>query len=154
MAGDRSASAAPRVLVGVDLVSVQRVTSLLAQPDVAGEVFTARELRYAAGRRRRGEHLAARFAAKEAVFKALGTGLSGGVGWRDVEVVNAASGRPRLRLSGAAEAIAGCFDVRSMEISLSHLDGVALAFVVLLCGRDSAPTPAGQRAAATVGRQA
>jgi holo-[acyl-carrier protein] synthase len=131
------ADTAPRVLVGVDLVGVERVASLLAgTPDLAGEVFTARELAYADGRCRQGEHLAARFAAKEAVFKALGTGLAAGVRWRDVEVVNGASGRPRLRLSGAADVIAARAGVRSMEISLSHAAGLALAITALVCEAD------------------
>jgi holo-[acyl-carrier protein] synthase len=131
---EASAESTPRVLVGTDLVSVDRVASMLAaQPDLAREVFTARELRYAEHRRGRNEHLAARFAAKEAVFKALGTGLAGGMHWRDVEVVNGASGRPRLRLAGAARLVAGRAGVRSMEISLSHAAGLALAFAALLC---------------------
>ena len=143
MLADATRRGAPRVLVGTDLVSVDRITSLLAaQPDLAPEVFTARELSYAAHRRGRNEHLAARFAAKEAVFKALGTGLAGGVRWRDVEVVNGASGRPRLRLAGAARLIAGRAGVRSMEISLSHTAGFAIAFAALLCEAD--PRAAGQ----------
>lgn len=123
-----------RLLVGADLVSVGRVASMLTdQPDLAREVFTERELAYACGRRREDEHLAARFAAKEAVFKALGTGLASGVGWRDVEVVNGASGRPRLGLSGATRQLADRAGVRSMEISLSHTAGLALAVTALLC---------------------
>jgi holo-[acyl-carrier protein] synthase len=110
-----------------------------AEPDLAREVFTARELRYAEHRRGRNEHLAARFAAKEAVFKALGTGLAGGACWRDVEVVNGASGRPRLRLAGAARSIAGRAGVRSMEISLSHTAGLAVAFAALLCEAEPGP---------------
>ncbi|ROO51994.1 holo-[acyl-carrier-protein] synthase [Micromonospora sp. Llam0] len=134
------ASPVPRVLVGTDLVAIDRLASMLtAQPDLAGEVFTERELSYCSGRRRRHEHLAARFAAKEAVFKALGTGLAGGVGWRDVEVVNAASGRPRLRLAGAARSVAGTAGVRSMEISLSHTAHLAIAFAVLVCDGAVAP---------------
>jgi holo-[acyl-carrier protein] synthase len=128
------------VLVGTDLVSVDRLASkLAAQPDLAQEIFTARELRYAEDRRRRAEHLAARFAAKEAVLKALGTGLADGVNWCDVEVVNGVGGRPRLRLAGAARAIADRAGVRSMEVSLSHTAGLALAFAAVLC--DAAPRP-------------
>jgi holo-[acyl-carrier protein] synthase len=125
------------VLVGADLVSVDKVASkLAAQPDLAREVFTEREMRYAGTWCRSSEHLAARLAAKEAVFKALGTGLAQGVAWRDVEVVNAASGRPRIRLTGAAESIADRLGVQSMEISLSHSAGLAIAFTALLCRGD------------------
>ncbi len=123
-----------RVLVGTDLVAVDRLASMLtAQPGLAGEVFTERELSYCGRRRRRHEHLAARLAAKEAVFKALGTGLARGACWRDVEVVNAASGRPRLSLAGAAQSTADRAGVRSMEISLSHTADLAIAFAVLVC---------------------
>ncbi len=129
-----------RVLIGADLVSVDRVASVLAaQPDLAREVFTARELRYAAARRRGNEHLAARFAAKEAVFKALGTGLSRGMRWRDVEVVNAANGAPRLLLAGRADVIAKRAGVWSAQISLSHAAGFALAFAALQCAAEGRP---------------
>ncbi|OLF15038.1 holo-ACP synthase [Actinophytocola xanthii] len=119
-------------MVGVDLTGVGRVESLLAgQPGIEDEVFTPRELAYARHRRRPAEHLAARFAAKEAVFKAFGTGLGAGMRWRDVEVVNGASGRPRLHLHGAAAALAESRGVERMTISLSHSDGIAIAFVAL-----------------------
>ncbi len=128
------------VLVGADLVSVDRLASkLAAHPGLAREIFTPRELKHAYGRRRPDEHLAARFAAKEAVLKALGTGLAGGVNMRDVEVVNGAGGRPRLRLVGTARAIADRTGVRSMEISLSHTAGLAIAFAAVLC--EAAPWP-------------
>lgn len=126
------------VLVGADLVSVDRVAALLAaHPDRAGEIFSVREL--ACAGRRRDEQLAARFAAKEAVFKALGTGLAGGVSWRDVEVVNGASGRPRLRLAGAARVLADRARVRSTAISLSHTAGLAIAFAALVCDTGGEP---------------
>jgi len=133
-------NAGSRVLIGADLVSVDRVASVLAaQPDLAREVFTGRELRYAAARRRGNEHLAARFAAKEAVFKALGTGLSRGMRWRDVEVVNAANGKPRLLLAGRADLIAERAGVWSAQISLSHAAGFALAFAALECSAEGRP---------------
>ena len=133
------------VLVGADLVSIGKVTSkLAAHPGLAREVFTEREMRYARARCRGAEHLAARLAAKEAVFKALGTGLAQGVDWRDVEVVKAASGRPRIRLAGAAKSIADRLGVQSMEISLSHSAGLAVAFAAVLCLRKPCPArPAG-----------
>ncbi|MBF6498641.1 holo-ACP synthase [Nocardia cyriacigeorgica] len=116
------------IFVGVDIAGVDQVAARMSgRPGLAELVFTERELGYAGGRGRRAEHLAARFAAKEAVFKALG----GALPWRDVEVVNGASGRPRLRLHGAARAAAERKGIRDMEISLSHTDGVAIAFVVL-----------------------
>lgn len=126
-----------RVMIGVDLAGVGRLEALLSeQPGVATEVFTARELAYAHRRRRPFDHLAARFAAKEAVFKAFGTGLGAGMRWRDVEVVNGASGRPRLQLHGAAEALAASRGVERMEVSLSHSDGMAIAFVAFTAAEE------------------
>jgi holo-[acyl-carrier protein] synthase len=124
----------PHVRVGTDVVAVQRVLALLSrQPSLAPRVFTARELSYCEGRRRRGEHLAARFAAKEAVLKALGTGLGTRMRWTDVEVVNGFNGRPRACLHGEVAAAARRCGMRHLDISLSHAAGLAVACVALVC---------------------
>ncbi len=130
----------PRVLIGTDLVAVERVLSLVAeQPGLEERVFTARELAYCTARgKQRADHLAARFAAKEAVMKALGTGASGGVGWTDIEVVNRMSGRPVIRLRGEAAVIAARSGVQHAEISLSHSAGLAMAYAVLVCAAAAA----------------
>jgi holo-[acyl-carrier protein] synthase len=130
----------PEILVGTDLVAVGRVHRLLAdRPELAGRVFTDRELTYCTARRgRRSEHLAARFAAKEAVFKALG-GVPAMSAWTDVEVVNRASGRPVLRLHGRAASAALHKRMRRAEVTLSHAAGLAIAHAVLVC--DPSPTP-------------
>lgn len=130
----RTARAAwPRLAVGVDLVEVARVRSLLEDnPAAETELFTAREIRYCAGKRNRYARLAARFAAKEAALKALGTGLGPRMRWTDVEVVNEPLGRPRLRLHGAAAEAAGAPGSWSAEISLTHTDDHAMAQAVLL----------------------
>jgi holo-[acyl-carrier protein] synthase len=100
--------------LGVDLLEIERLERALERhPRLAERVFTEGERRYAAGRARPGRHLAARFAAKEAVVKALG--LSGGFGLREIEVL--AGEPPTVRLSGrAAEAAAGA----PVEISMTH----------------------------------
>ncbi|MEU4417028.1 holo-ACP synthase [Nocardia salmonicida] len=114
-------------MVGVDITDVRQLAERLArQPDLAEVIFSPRELAYATGRNRRVEHLAARFAAKEAVFKALGAGQR----WREVEIVNSVSGKPRLHLSGDAAASAVRRRICDMDISLSHSGGLAIAFVV------------------------
>src|SRR5437867_4510119 len=77
------------------------------------------------------ERLAARFAAKEALFKALGTGWSGGITWRDAEVRSEPSGRPALSLTGRARQIAAGLGVTRSHLSLSHHGGIAAAVVVL-----------------------
>jgi holo-[acyl-carrier protein] synthase len=121
---------APRV--GVDLIAVDKVRRVFQdRPALQAEVFTAEELAYAAGQRRPFLHLAARFAAKEAVLKGLGTGLGGGMTWQDVETVHGLRGEPRLRLSGETARVARRSGLRRYAVSLSHSEEYALAAVLL-----------------------
>jgi len=94
-------------------------------------VFTEREIRYSESKANRYERFAARFAAKEAGMKALGTGWRGGLGWRDLEVTNLPSGRPTLAFHGKAEAIAQRLGVRNVALSLTHTAEQAMAMVIL-----------------------
>jgi holo-[acyl-carrier protein] synthase len=112
------------VNVGIDLLEIERLERALERhPRLAERLFTDGELAYAGARARPGRHLAARFAAKEAVVKALG--MRGGFGLREVEVV--AGEPPSVRLSGAAaEAAAG----RSVQVSLTHSRETAAAVAV------------------------
>ncbi len=110
--------------VGVDVVGVVRFgESLTRTPGLVDRLFTAREAGLPL------QSLAARFAAKEAVAKALGA--PGGLSWRDAEVVSQESGRPLLELHGTVAACAEALGVRSAHLSLSHDAGVATAMVVL-----------------------
>lgn len=111
--------------LGIDLLEIERIERALARyPRLAERLFTAAEREYAAARARPGRHLAARFAAKEAVVKALGRG--GGLSLREIEVL--AGEPPTVRLSGgAAELAAG----RQLEISLTHSRDYAAAVAVL-----------------------
>lgn len=95
-------------------------------------VFTAGEAAHSAGRRNRAQHLAARFAAKEAAMKALGTGLSSGVTWHDFEVVTDSSGKPALRVTGKAASIARDQGMRSWSVSLTHSRLHAAAVVIVV----------------------
>jgi holo-[acyl-carrier protein] synthase len=124
---DRSSSIT-QIRTGVDLVDVGRIVSLLDRYGArfAHRVFTDRELEACKGRP---ERLAARFAAKEAVSKALGTGI-GQVAWREIEVVSDSSGRPELRLDGRAGELAAELGLHLWSVSLSHTQGQAVAFVV------------------------
>jgi holo-[acyl-carrier protein] synthase len=113
--------------VGIDLVDVDRFAAVLARrPGVATRLFTHAELADARGR---ATSLAARFAAKEATWKALGLGL-GAAGFHDVEVRTAASGAPQLRVEGRLATVARRADVARWHLSLSHTDGCAAAVVV------------------------
>ncbi len=117
---------------GVDLVEVARFSELLDRhaERFVQRIFTEGEATHAVGSRRRAEHLAARFAAKEAVLKALGTGWSDGVLWTEIEVVKLPSGQPMLRLSGHAESLAARQGVREWKISMTHTDTLAMASVI------------------------
>ena len=109
--------------VGIDVVQVDRLERALARTPRLGErLFTDAE------RSLRAESLAARFAAKEAVAKALGA--PGGLRWRDAEVVSDPSGRPRLVLHGGVAAEAEAQGITTWHLSLSHDGGVATAVVV------------------------
>lgn len=119
--------------IGVDLVPVGRFVRLLADDEgLADTVFTPREQASCSGRRREGEHLAARFAAKEAVLKALGTGLGAGMHWTDVEIGSNFRGRPTVALSGAVDRRAGRIGVVELDISLTHTSEYAMAEAIAL----------------------
>jgi holo-[acyl-carrier protein] synthase len=119
---------------GIDLCEVDRIEKAIAAPHGARfreRVFTAGEIAYSESKANRAERYAARFAAKEAGMKALGTGWQNGLGWHDLEVSNLASGRPTLRLHGKAAEIAEGLGVRNVSLSLTHTTRQAMALVIL-----------------------
>jgi len=93
-------------------------------------IFTPVELEYCLGKKRRLEHLAGRFAAKEAVLKVLGTGWGNGISWTDIEIRNAPSGRPGVFLSGRCRQIAAGKGIQSVLVSISHISTHAIASAV------------------------
>jgi len=118
---------------GVDIAEVARIKAAV---DRFGErflkrVFTPEEIRYSSSKANMAERLAARFAAKEAAMKAIGTGLRHGVTWQDVEVVRQSGGRPGLRLTGKAADFAAALGCRRTHLSLSHTEEQAIAHVIL-----------------------
>jgi holo-[acyl-carrier protein] synthase len=120
--------------VGVDLVGVDRIERLLAEhPGAEAELFTEGERAYCRARRRWAEHMAARFAAKEAVLKSFGTGMAARMLWTDVEIVSARTGRPQVRLTGAVAEHARRLGVDDVDVSLSHTSGLAIAQAVAVC---------------------
>jgi holo-[acyl-carrier protein] synthase len=125
-----------RLRVGVDAVAVARLERLVRDDERRQEtLFTRRELDYCRRKRRQFDHMAARFAAKEAVLKAFGTGISQRMRWTDVEVVNEASGRPRIVLGGAVASFAERHGLKDLDVSLTHTGGMALAQAVTLWER-------------------
>ncbi|GCE14917.1 holo-ACP synthase [Tengunoibacter tsumagoiensis] len=124
-------SSSTHVRVGVDLVDVARLTRFaLEHSTELATVFTERELTYCRLKRRCYEHMAARFAAKEAVLKAFGTGMGQGMCWTDVEVVSEGTGRPRVLLHGYVADYAQKRGLLELDISLSHTTGMAIAQVI------------------------
>ncbi|GAA2520064.1 holo-ACP synthase [Pilimelia columellifera] len=117
------------VSVGIDVVRVERFTTALRRtPLLADRIFTADERSTPSGNPRTPESLAARFAAKEAVAKALGA--PGGLNWHDCEVVSDPDGRPWLTVSGTVAAVAQERGINRWHLSLSHDGGIASAMVV------------------------
>ena len=119
-----------KLRVGVDAVGVARLERVVGGDERRqATVFTQHELTYCRGKRRCYEHMAARFAAKEAVLKAMGLGL-GACGWHDIEVVRADSGAPSLRLTGAAATLADERGVQRWLVSLTHTTLLAEAIAI------------------------
>lgn len=117
---------------GVDIVETARIERMLGDhPERFLErVFTPGEQSDSKSSKRQPEHLAARFAAKEAALKALGTGWSQGIGWTDIEVVRAENGKPSLNVTGRAAEIAGELGIERWHVSLSHIKECAIASVI------------------------
>ena len=120
--------------VGTDLMETKRIEESIERfgDRFLERVFTAGEIAYCLRKKKNAaESFAARFAAKEAGAKALGTGISRGVTWKELEVRREASGRPTLHLSGRAAELAGAMGVRKMQLSLTHSRELAMAVVVV-----------------------
>lgn len=118
---------------GIDIAEIGRIRRSVERygERFLNRVYTAAEQAYCLRKRNAAESLAARFAAKEAGAKALGTGISFGVNWLEIEVVREPSGRPTLRFHGRALEIAGHLGVAHAALSLTHTGELAMASVVL-----------------------
>ncbi len=120
---------------GVDMVEVARVAAMLERHGDRAKrrIFTEDERAYCESNSKRCvEHYAARFAAKEAVFKALGTGWSGGIEWTDAEVVRDHSGKPSIALSSLAAEAARDLGIVQWSLSLTHTGSHAMASVIAM----------------------
>jgi holo-[acyl-carrier protein] synthase len=119
--------------IGVDMLEIARMEKVLARrPSFATRVFTQAERVYCERTARPAQHYAARFAAREAVLKALGTGFSRGIGLADVSVVNNEAGRPEVVLSGRAAEVAQEQGIREIALSISYTHDVAVASAVAM----------------------
>lgn len=122
-----------QVGLGVDIVEISRMREILKRtPSFSKRIFTVEEQSYCNGKADSAIHYATRFAAKEAVVKALGTGFTCGIGCCDIEVCRSKNGRPAIRLSGRAKEVADEQGVIDLPISLSytHKDAIACAIAI------------------------
>ena len=119
--------------LGLDLADVERIRAAIERHGrrFVERIYTPAEIAYAERKRNPYERYAARFAAKEAGMKAIGTGWRRGVRWQDFEVQNLPSGRPTLRFHGVAAQVAESLGVRNVVLSLTHTDSQGIAIVVL-----------------------
>jgi holo-[acyl-carrier protein] synthase len=122
---------------GIDIVETSRIRQSIEEHGqrFLDRVYTASEQAYCAiNRKRYYEHLAGRFAAKEAVLKVLGTGWRGGIAWTDVEITRDPSGQPRVILSGECARIAAQRGISRWHVSISHIETHATASAIGLRG--------------------
>ena len=121
--------------IGTDITECLRIAQMIERH---GEIFITRvytphEIEYCSSRKSATQHYAGRWAAKEAVLKALGTGWIRGITWRDVEVRNRQGGKPTIALAGGAREICEKPGIGEMQISISHCRSHATAFAIALC---------------------
>ena len=118
---------------GVDLAEVARIKASIERFGLKfiDRIYTPAEIAYVERKANKYERYAARFAAKEAGMKALGTGWSRGVTWRDFEVANLPSGKPTLRFHGAAAQFADRLGVKNVALSITHTSELGMAHVIL-----------------------
>lgn len=118
--------------LGLDIAEIDRIKAAIERHGAAflERIFTPNEVAYCGRFKNKFERFAGRFAAKEAAMKALGTGWSGGVRWRDIEVAREPSGKPTLQLAGAARQIADRLGTRTIALTITHSGNFALAEVI------------------------
>lgn len=118
--------------MGIDLIEMERFQAAMNRQGerFLAKLFTKGERRYCEDKWNRLAHYAARFAAKEAVLKALGTGWSGGIHWTDVELVPVRSGALTVKLSGVAKKVAAKMKIRAVHVSITHARENAAAVAV------------------------
>ncbi len=117
--------------IGIDLASIQKISESAKSDAFRRKVFTPDEIAICETFANSAEHYAGKFAAKEAMMKALGRGIRQEVWFTQIEVLNAESGAPFIRVSGEAERLVKEMGVGKIHVSISHSDGMAVALVIL-----------------------
>ncbi len=118
--------------IGIDTIEVSRIAKQLSEDErFTHRVFTEGEIEYCEGKKHAAEHYAARFAAKEALLKALGTGLRGPMKWTDMEVFKDDAGKPAIRVSGHVRELVEKNGSFRIHVSLSHIKDMASAVIII-----------------------
>jgi len=126
------------ILCGTDIININRLKKSIETlgDSFVNRVFTDNEISYCESKKKvKYESYAVRFAAKEAISKALGTGISSGMSWHDMEVINNTSGKPQVFLHGKAKELSEELHISSISVSLSHCSEYAVAYVCALTDR-------------------
>lgn len=117
--------------IGTDIIEIERIAKSIENSHFKARVFSTQEIAYCENKPNKSENYAVRFAAKEAFFKALGTGLRSGMALTEVEVQNNDLGAPSLQISGITAETIALKQIKTIHISLSHTKNTATAMVVL-----------------------
>jgi holo-[acyl-carrier protein] synthase len=120
--------------IGTDIIECLRIAQMIERHGelFLTRVYTAREIEYCSARKAATQHYAGRWAAKEAVLKALGTGLAGSIRWRDLEIRNDRAGKPTVALGGEARELCEQLGIGQLVVSISHCRSHATAFAIAL----------------------
>jgi holo-[acyl-carrier protein] synthase len=120
--------------IGIDIIEIDRIQRVIEKHGghFYERIFTRREIAYCRAKKKNAVlHFAGRFTAKEAAVKALGTGVAGGIGWTDIEIVNESSGKPVMKFHGKAEDAYRRMGGTCIHVSISHTKGCAAAQVII-----------------------
>lgn len=125
--------------IGIDIIEIERIKKSIEKFDeiFLNKIFTQTELDYCQSKKNKYQHYAARFAAKEAIAKALATGWSKGFRWKDIDIYNEKSGMPNVRLSGNLETFLG--DDKSLKITMSHSEHYVTCFAIIYTKNGTIP---------------
>ncbi len=120
--------------IGTDIIEVLRIAKMIERHGelFLNRVFTLREIEYCSARKAASQHYAGRWAAKEAILKALGTGWARGIQWRDLEIRNDGAGKPTVAMGGGARDMCEQLGIADMMVSISHCRSHATAFAIAL----------------------
>ncbi|UJS17731.1 MAG: holo-ACP synthase [Candidatus Jettenia sp.] len=121
--------------IGIDIIEIKRIERLFSSNEgFLKKIYTEKEVEYCNQKKNKYQHFAARFATKEAVFKALGTGWIGTMKWTDIELLNDEMGKPYLNLYGSVKELANKKNINNISVSVSHCRDYAIAQVLLVPG--------------------